>query len=105
MYLTVFLCFQSPCKYVLVVIATSVSLKAPRFFQFRLTKFGNVTDYWTTPVMEDPVYIRFSSYWDDLFTTGFLPLAILIFFNVQIYLQECIEYYNNFNAVVTIEFY
>ena len=48
-------------------------------------------DYWPTPIMEDPVYIRFSSYWDDVFTTGVLPLAILIYFNIRIYLKESVS--------------
>ena len=82
-----FFFLQSPYKYVLVVFLTSITLKLPRFFQFQLIEFDGATDYWTTPIMEDPVYIRFSSYWDDLFTTGVLPLAILIFFNVRIYAQ------------------
>ena len=79
--------YQSPYKYVLVVVVTSVILKLPRFFQFQLITVDGETDYWTTSIMEDPVYIRFSSYWDDLITTGFLPLAILIFFNLRIYLK------------------
>ena len=79
---------QSPYKYVVVVFFTSLILKLPRFFQFKLiTTVDGETDYWTTSIMEDPVYIRFSSYWDDLLTTGFLPLAILIFFNLRIYLK------------------
>ena len=80
------LSFQSPYKYVFVVFFTSFILKLPRFFQFKLvtTNDGEI-DYWTTAIMEDPVYLRFSSYWDDLFSTGFLPLAILTFFNVRIY--------------------
>ena len=71
----------------MVVVITSVILKLPRFFQFQLITVDGETDYWTTSIMEDPVYIRFSSYWDDLITTGFLPLAILIFFNLRIYLK------------------
>ena len=48
---------------------------------------NDAPEYWTTPIIEDPSYIRFSSYWDDLFGTGFLPLAISIFFNLKIYLK------------------
>ena len=71
------------------VLVTSVILKLPRFFAFKLITIEGieVTEYWTTSIMEDPVYITFSSYWDDLFTTGFLPLCISIFFNLQIYLK------------------
>ena len=75
-------------------------LKLPRFFHFKLIYLNESPEYWTTPIMEDPNYIRFSSYWDDLFTTGFLPLAISMFFNLKIYLKVIIlmnlitEYYN-----------
>ena len=79
--------FQSPYKYVAVVIVTSVILKVPRFFHFKLIYIYGAPEYWTTPMIEDPSYIRFSSYWDDLFTTGVLPLAISIFFNLKIYLK------------------
>ena len=30
---------------------------------------------------------QFSSYWDDLFTCGFLPLLLLVFFNLQMILK------------------
>ena len=68
----------------------SVILKLPRFFHFKLIYINDVPEYWTTPIIEDPDYIRFSSYWDDLFTTGFLPLAISMFFNLRIYLKVII---------------
>ena len=88
-FINIYICvFQSPYKYVVVVFITAIILKLPRFFQFKLIEtVEGGTDYWTTSIMEDPVYIRFSSYWDDLFTTGFLPLAILVFFNLRIYLK------------------
>jgi len=70
-----------------MVIITSVILKLPRFFQFKLITVYDIPEYWTTSIMEDPVYIRFSSYWDDLFATGFLPLGMAIFFNLKIYLK------------------
>lgn len=37
--------------------------------------------------MEDPDFIRFSSYWDDILTTGVLPLGMSIFFNLRIYFK------------------
>ena len=87
-----FILIQSPYKYFAVVIATSVVLKLPRFFHFKLIYMNDAPEYWTTPIIEDPTYIRFSSYWDDLLTTGFLPLAILIFFNLKIYLKVNIRW-------------
>ena len=79
--------FQSPFKYVIFVLITSLILKIPRFFHFKLIRVYEVPEYWTTVIMEDPIYIRFSSYWDDLFVTGVLPLGMAIFFNLKIYLK------------------
>lgn len=84
--------FQSPCKYAIVVISAAVTLKIPRFFHFKLTYVGNVTNYGTTDLMEDPTYIWFNAYWDDLMATGFLPLAVLIYLNFKIYLKEIITF-------------
>ncbi len=36
-------------------------------------------------LMMDPRYIKFSAYWDDIFATGLLPFAALLFFNSRIY--------------------
>ena len=64
---------------------------------------NDVPEYWTTPIIEDPDYIRFSSYWDDLFTTGFLPLAISMFFNLKIYLKVIILINFNFDDTTYIK--
>lgn len=37
--------------------------------------------------MEDPVYIQFSSYWDEMITTGAVPLIALIYFNLRMILK------------------
>ena len=37
--------------------------------------------------MSDSSYMTFTSYWDELFTTGILPLATTVFFNIRIYLK------------------
>ena len=58
-------------------------MEIPRFFQFKLV--DNYTDYWTTSIMENPTYIRFSSYWDELITSGIVPLLALIYYNSNIY--------------------
>ena len=63
---------------------SSVIMKVPRFFHFRLNDEG--TDYATTDMMEDTMYTWTNAYWDDLMVTGFLPLIILVYFNVRIYL-------------------
>lgn len=76
---------QPPYKFIILVIIVSITLDIPRFLHFKLV--DNYTDYWTTSIMEDPLYIRFSSYWDELITTGILPLLALIYFNLRIYLK------------------
>ena len=76
-------------KYGAFVVLTAVLLKMPRFFHFKLTSYDEAPGYWMDPILEDPEYIIFSSYWDDLFTTGFLPLAIVTVFNIKIYLKVC----------------
>ena len=74
-------------KFVVLVVSLSVSVEVPRFFQFELV--DNNTEYWTTSIMENPEYIRFSSYWDDLTISGIVPLISLIYFNARIYLKVC----------------
>ena len=69
------------------VLALAVVKNIPRFLQFRLEKVDNKTDYWPSPLMENTVYIRFSSYWDELLISGLVPLASLVFFNARIYLK------------------
>ena len=60
-------------------------LKIPRFFHFQLNEDGS--DYVTTHLMENTAYIWTNAYWDDLMVTGFVPLLILIYFNIRIYLR------------------
>ena len=63
----------------------SLGLETPRFFQFR--HINNGTDFWTTALMEDPTYIQFSSYWDEMLTTGAVPLIALVYFNLCMILK------------------
>lgn len=49
---------QSADKFILFVVLLAIGLEIPRFFQLRLVK--NNTDFWTTDLMEDPVYIQVS---------------------------------------------
>ena len=62
-------------------------IKIPMFFQFELTNIDGIAHYWTTALMSDSSYMTFTSYWDELFTTGILPLATTVFFNIRIYLK------------------
>ncbi|XP_059083030.1 uncharacterized protein LOC131880413 [Tigriopus californicus] len=74
---------QSYHKFVIVAVVCSVTLELPRFLEFKLVK--NNTDYWTTDLMEDPSYIQFNSYWNELFATSALPLICLMYMNFKIY--------------------
>ena len=78
-----------------MVIMAAVTLKIPRFFHFKLTDHNGALMYETTALMEDPMYIWFSAYWDDLFATGFLPFTILIYLNARIYLK--VKFTQTFN--------
>ena len=79
------LSLKHPYKFILLVVLLSVTLNLPRFFRFQLE--DNNTDYWPAPIMEDPNYIRFSSYWDEITITGVIPLLALVYFNTSIYLK------------------
>ncbi|TRY76614.1 hypothetical protein TCAL_13459 [Tigriopus californicus] len=70
-------------KLVIVAILISFGIEFPRFLEFELVH--NQTDYWTTKIMEDPDYIQFNSYWNDLFATGLFPLICLVYMNFKIY--------------------
>lgn len=74
---------HSYIKFVIVAILISFGIEFPRFLEFELVH--NQTDYWTTKIMEDPDYIQFNSYWNDLFATGMFPLICLVYMNYKIY--------------------
>ena len=64
---------------------TSVVLKIPRFFHFEFDTDG--TNYHTTQIMENATYISISAIWDDLVVTGVVPVLLLVYLNLQIYLK------------------
>ena len=74
-------------KYALLVFLTTACLEIPRFFEFTLIDTGDMITYWTTDLMNNPIYISFTSYWDDLFATGIFPFVALVYFNVLIICQ------------------
>ena len=76
---------QACHKFVFFVLALAVVKNLPRYLQFEL--IDDSTEYWTSPIMENPDYIRFSSYWDEIFISGIVPLVSLVFFNTRIYLK------------------
>ena len=89
---------QAYYKYILIVLALSFSLEFPRFFEMKLTSNG--TKYWTTHLMENPYYVRFKSYWDELFATGFVPLFTLCYMNLCIFYKiKDSSHYGNFHLL------
>ena len=88
--ITSILLFQSPCKFLIFVVTISIISKIPRFLQFELTTNGK--DYKITDLMGDPTYIRFNSYWDEIIVTGFMPLILLMYFNVKLYMKVSLTY-------------
>ena len=78
---------QAFYKYILIVIVLATCLEFPRFFEMKLVEVNGETTYWTTPLDENPYYIQFNSYWNELLATGFLPLIALCYINFRIFLK------------------
>ena len=66
---------------------TSVGVRVPRFFEFQLSESNSTLDYDTTTLAEDPMYVQFNAYWNELLVTGLLPFTLLIIMNFCIYLK------------------
>ena len=66
-------------------MSASVLSRAHRFFQFKLSEDGKT--YELGKLMESPTYLRFNAYWDEMAVSGFIPLFVLIYLNVKIYLE------------------
>ena len=52
-----------------------------------------VTQYWTTDLMENPIYVQFNSYWIDIFATGLVPLLFLCYMNMKIFFRIKVSTY------------
>ena len=37
--------------------------------------------------MENPDYVQFSSYWNDIIVTGLLPLILLCYMNLRVFVK------------------
>ena len=72
-------------KYLIVVIFLSVTIEFPRFFEMKLNK--DKSQYWTTDLMENPDYVQFNSYWNDIIVTGLLPLVLLCYMNLRVFVK------------------
>ena len=76
---------QAYYKYIIVVISLSVTIEFPRFLEMKLNKDNS--QYWTTDLMENPDYVQFSSYWNDIIVTGLLPLILLCYMNLRVFIK------------------
>ena len=76
---------QAYYKYITVTFVLSACLEFPRFFEIRFN--DDMTHYWTSNLMENPLYVRFNSYWNELFATGIAPLISLCYMNLKIFLR------------------
>lgn len=74
---------QSYYKYILVMIFLSFSMDFSRFFEFKLN--DDQTAYWTTDLSENPHYVQFNSYWNEILATGLVPLVLLCYMNWKIF--------------------
>ena len=101
-------------KYITITVILATSLEFPRFFEMKLEDgqskegklqftscsqrcsyigillfliSGVITQYWTTDLMENPIYVQFNSYWIDIFATGLVPLLSLCYMNLKIFLK------------------
>ena len=72
-------------KYMIIVVIIAFSLEFPRFFEMKLS--SDSSHYWTTPLMENPRYVQFSSYWNEITATCLVPLFLLCFINLRIFLK------------------
>ena len=86
---------QAFYKYIMIVIVLATCLEFPRFFEMKLVSVNDQTTYWTTSLDENPYYIQFNSYWNELIVTGFLPLITLCYINFRIFLKIKVSLYRN----------
>ena len=78
---------QAHYKYIIVVLLISIGVRVPRFFEFQHVQENGTVDYDTTNLSEDPMYVQFNAYWNELLVTGLLPLILLVIMNFRIYLK------------------
>ena len=76
---------QAYYKYIIVVVILSITIEFPRFFEMKLINDNSA--YWTTDLMENPDYVLFSSYWNDIIVTGLLPLVLLCYLNLRVFIK------------------
>ena len=70
-------------KYIIASLFLATCLEFSRFFEFKLTP--NNSMYITTCMAENPYYVQYNSYWNEIFATGLVPLILLCFMNLKIF--------------------
>ena len=70
-------------KYIIASLFLATCLEFSRFFEFKLTP--NNSMYVTTCMAENPYYVQYNSYWNEIFATGLVPLILLCHMNLKIF--------------------
>ncbi len=70
-------------RYLATTFLLAICLDISRFFEFQLNE--DKTEYWTTALSENPRYVQFNSYWNEILATGIIPLCLLCFMNWKIF--------------------
>ena len=70
-------------KYIIASLFLAICLEFSRFFEFKLTP--NNSMYITTCMAENPYYVQYNSYWNEIFATGLVPLILLCYMNLKIF--------------------
>ena len=79
---------QAYYRYIFIVVILATCLEVPRFFEFKLIELDENTMYYdTTTLNENPYYVQFNSYWNELLTTGIAPLIALCYMNMRIFIK------------------
>ena len=71
-------------KYIIATIFLATGLEFSRFFEFKMSS-PDYAHYETTCMAENPYYVQFNSYWNEIFATGLVPLILLCFMNLKIF--------------------
>ena len=76
-------------KYIIASLFLATSLEFSRFFEFQLKshheKDNLIYYYGTTCMAENPYYVQYNSYWNEIFASGLVPLILLCHMNLKIF--------------------
>ena len=68
-----------------IVVAASVLINVPKFFEFTHVYSNGSMDYWTSNLNENVTYVVFNSYYECA-VIGIIPLLALCYLNYKIYI-------------------